>query len=158
MTVEVGQVVEDFILPNQDGENVSLSDFRGKNVVLYFYPKDMTPGCTTQACDFRDHHESFKDQNTVIIGISPDPVERHQKFIAKHDLPFTLLADEDHKIAEAFGVWKLKKNFGREYYGIERSTFIIDEDGVLRKEFRKVRVKGHVEQALEYIRDHMSKD
>lgn len=155
MTVEVGRPVEDFTLPNQAGENVSLSDFRGKNVVLYFYPKDMTPGCTTEACDFRDNYESFKEQNTVIIGVSPDPAERHQKFIDKHELPFTLLADEDHQIAEKFDVWKLKKNFGKEYYGIERSTFVIDEASILRKEFRKVRVKGHVEEALEYIRDVM---
>ncbi|GAB3804148.1 thioredoxin-dependent thiol peroxidase [Virgibacillus kimchii] len=156
MTVEVGKEVKDFTLKNQDGETVNLSDFRGKHVVLYFYPKDMTPGCTTEACDFRDSHEKFGELNAVIIGVSPDPVESHQKFIDKHDLPFMLLADEDHKVAEDFGVWKLKKNFGREYYGIERSTFIIDKEGKLQKEFRKVRVKGHVEEALEYIREQLS--
>lgn len=155
MAVEVGKIVEDFTLPDQTGEKVSLSDFRGKHVVLYFYPKDMTPGCTTEACDFRDHHESFAELNTVIIGVSPDPAERHQKFIDKYGLPFLLLADEDHEVAEKFGVWKLKKNFGKEYYGIERSTFIIDKDGVLQKEFRKVRVKGHVEEALAYVRDNL---
>ena len=155
VTVEVGKTVTDFELPNQNGETTRLSDFRGKNVVLYFYPKDMTPGCTTEACDFRDHHESFADLDAVIIGVSPDPVERHQKFIEKHDLPFLLLADEDHKIAEDFDVWKLKKNFGKEYFGIERSTFIIDKDGVLQKEYRKVRVKGHVEEALQYIRENL---
>ncbi len=155
MTVQVGEKVADFTLPNQDGELVSLSDFKGKHVVLYFYPKDMTPGCTTEACDFRDAHESFKDLDAVIIGISPDPVASHQKFIDKHDLPFLLLADEEKQVAEQFDVWKLKKNFGREYYGIERSTFIIDKEGVLQKEFRKVKVKGHVEAALEFIREQL---
>lgn len=153
MTVEVGNEVKDFTLPNHEGNEVRLSDYRGKYVVLYFYPKDMTPGCTTQACDFRDNHEKFSELDAVILGVSPDPVERHQKFIDKYDLPFELLADEDHKVAEEFGVWKLKKNFGREYYGIERSTFIIDKEGKLMKEFRKVRVKGHVEEALEFLRD-----
>jgi len=156
MTVEVGQVVEDFTLPNQHGENISLSDFKGKNVVLYFYPKDMTPGCTTEACDFRDNHGSFQDLDAVIIGISADPTERHKKFMEKHDLPFQLLADEDHEIAERFGVWQLKKNFGKESYGIVRSTFIIDKEGKLQKEFRKVKVKGHVEEALEYIQENAS--
>lgn len=155
MAVEVGKQAPDFTLQNQHGEEVSLSDYRGKNVVLYFYPKDMTPGCTTQACDFRDNYDEFKKYNTVIIGISPDPIERHQKFISKHDLPFQLLADVEHEVAELYDVWKLKKNFGREYYGIERSTFIIDEEGIIRKEYRKVRVKGHVEEALEYLRDEV---
>jgi len=152
MTVEVGKQAPDFVLKNQDSENISLKDFRGKKVVLYFYPKDMTPGCTTQACDFRDNYERFKDTNTVILGVSPDPVDRHQTFIEKHDLPFHLLADEDHKVAELYGVWQLKKNFGREYYGIVRSTFIIDEEGILRDEMRNVRVKGHVDRALEAIK------
>ncbi|PAE27450.1 thioredoxin-dependent thiol peroxidase [Oceanobacillus profundus] len=156
MTIEIGKKVEDFTLPSQSGKQVHLSDFKGKHVVLYFYPKDMTPGCTTEACDFRDQHESFAELDAVIIGISPDPAESHQKFINKHELPFLLLADEDHKIAEMFDVWKLKKNFGKEYYGIERSTFIIDKEGKLQKEFRKVRVKGHVEEALEFIKENLS--
>ncbi|WP_087975121.1 thioredoxin-dependent thiol peroxidase [Oceanobacillus rekensis] len=155
MTVEVGKQVEDFTLQNHSGEEVSLSDFRGKHVVLYFYPKDMTPGCTTEACDFRDQHESFAELDAVIIGISPDPVKSHQKFIDKHELPFMLLADEDHKVAEDFGVWKLKKNFGKEYYGIERSTFIIDKEGSLQKEYRKVKVDGHVEDALTFIKESL---
>ncbi|WP_449354306.1 thioredoxin-dependent thiol peroxidase [Virgibacillus natechei] len=154
MTVEAGKPVADFTLPNQNGENVSLSDFKGKNIVLYFYPKDMTPGCTTEACDFRDQHESFGELDAVIIGISPDPVSSHQKFIDKHELPFELLADEDHKVAEDFGVWKLK-NKDKASYGIERSTFILDKEGQLRKEFRKVSVKGHVEEALEFIRENL---
>ncbi|HLR68943.1 thioredoxin-dependent thiol peroxidase [Virgibacillus alimentarius] len=155
MTVEVGSPAPDFTLSNQSGEEISLSDFKGKNVVLYFYPKDMTPGCTTEACDFRDQHKNFQDVDAVILGVSPDPIDRHQKFIDKHDLPFHLLADEDHKIAEAYDVWKLKKNFGKEYYGIERSTFIIDKEGKIQKEYRKVRVKGHVEEALSFIQNNM---
>lgn len=155
MTVEKGKPVQDFTLPSNTGESVTLSEYKGKNVVLYFYPKDMTPGCTTEACDFRDHHESFEDLDAVILGVSPDPVESHEKFINKHDLPFLLLADEDHQVAEQFGVWKLKKNFGKEYYGIERSTFIIDKDGNLSEEYRKVKVDGHVEAALEYIRENL---
>lgn len=155
MTVEVGRLAPDFTLPANNGENISLADFKGKNVVLYFYPKDMTPGCTTQACDFRDHYESFADVNAVILGVSPDPIERHHKFIDKYDLPFLLLADVEHEAAEKYGVWKLKKNFGKEYMGIERSTFIIDKEGVLVKEWRKVKVKGHVEEALTYIKENL---
>ncbi|WP_164669993.1 thioredoxin-dependent thiol peroxidase [Virgibacillus doumboii] len=154
MSVEVGNQAPQFTLLNQYGKEVSLSDYKGKYVVLYFYPKDMTPGCTTEACDFRDAKESFSELDAVIIGVSPDPVESHQKFIDKHDLPFMLLADEDHKVAEDYDVWKFKKNFGKEYYGIERSTFIIDKEGNLQKEFRKVKVDGHVEEALEFIREN----
>ena len=155
MSIEIGQIAPDVKLENQDGEKRSLADFRGKNIVLYFYPKDMTPGCTTEACDFRDQHEHFLAKNTVIIGVSPDPIEKHQKFIDKHGLPFELLADTDHELAEAFGVWKLKKMFGKEFYGNERSTFIIDKDGYIQKEYRKVKVKGHVEEALEYISNEL---
>ncbi|MFC0014223.1 MULTISPECIES: thioredoxin-dependent thiol peroxidase [Allobacillus] len=155
MTVEVGQTAPDFTLPASNGESVSLSDYRGRFVVLYFYPKDMTPGCTTQACDFRDQYEKFSELDAVILGVSPDSVDRHNKFIEKHELPFLLLADEDHQVAETYDVWKLKKNFGREYEGIERSTFIIDREGNLVKEFRKVRVKDHVEEALQYIENNL---
>lgn len=156
MAIEVGKKAPDFKAQATNGEEVSLSDFKGKNVVLYFYPKDMTPGCTTQACDFRDHHESFGELNAVILGVSPDPIDRHHKFIEKHDLPFLLLADEDHQIAEQYGVWQLKKNFGKEYMGIVRSTFIIDKEGNLVKEWRNVRVKGHVEEALQYVKENLS--
>lgn len=152
MSVEVGKQAPNFTLKNQNNENVSLADFQGKNIVLYFYPKDMTPGCTTQACDFRDAYESFSDLDAVILGVSPDPIERHQTFIDKYELPFHLLADEDHKVAEAYDVWKLKKNFGREYYGIERSTFIIDPSGQVIKDYRKVRVKDHVQEALDFLK------
>jgi thioredoxin-dependent peroxiredoxin len=156
MTVEIGMLAPDFVLEANNGETVKLANFRGKNVVLYFYPKDMTPGCTTEACDFRDQIQQFTEVNAVVLGISPDPVSRHQKFIEKYGLPFLLLADEDHQVAEAFGVWKLKKNFGKEYMGIERSTFIIDKDGKLVKEWRKVQVKGHVEEALTYIKENLN--
>lgn len=155
MTIEMGKQAPNFSLEASNGETVSLADFKGKNVVLYFYPKDMTPGCTTEACDFRDQAEQFQEVNAVILGVSPDPVASHQKFIEKYGLPFLLLADTDHQVAEAYGVWKLKKNFGKEYMGIERSTFIIDRDGKLVKEWRKVQVKGHVDTALEYIREHL---
>ncbi|MBN3552773.1 thioredoxin-dependent thiol peroxidase [Fictibacillus nanhaiensis] len=156
MTIKTGSKAPDFKLPASNGEEVALTDFKGKNVVLYFYPKDMTPGCTTQACDFRDRHEDFKKQNTVILGVSPDPLARHDKFIEKHGLPFILLADEEHKVAELYDVWKLKKNFGKEYMGIERSTFIIDGEGNIAKEYRKVKVKDHVEEALKFIEENLS--
>ncbi|MBT2733942.1 thioredoxin-dependent thiol peroxidase [Bacillus sp. ISL-7] len=156
MTVEIGIQVPNFELEANNGETVNLSKFRGTNVVIYFYPKDMTPGCTTEACDFRDQIQQFTEVNAVVLGVSPDPVDRHQKFVEKYGLPFLLLADTEHLLAEAFGVWKLKKNFGKEYMGIERSTFIIDKEGKLVKEWRKVKVKGHVEEALSYIRDQLS--
>ncbi|WP_096155471.1 MULTISPECIES: thioredoxin-dependent thiol peroxidase [Bacillus] len=155
MTIEIGNKAPDFELQTEKGESVKLSDYKGKNVVLYFYPKDMTPGCTTQACDFRDNHEDFSELDTVILGVSPDPMDKHQKFIEKHGLPFSLLVDEDHKVAELYDVWKLKKNFGKEYMGIERSTFIINKDGELVKEWRKVRVKDHVEEALQFIKENL---
>ncbi len=155
MTVEIGKKAPDFELLASNGEKVKLSDYKGKHVVLYFYPKDMTPGCTTQACDFRDRHESFKELDAVILGVSPDPLDRHEKFINKHDLPFLLLADEEHKVAEEYGVWVLKKNFGKEYMGIERSTFVIDKEGNLVKEWRKVKVDGHVDKALQFIKEEL---
>jgi thioredoxin-dependent peroxiredoxin len=154
MSILVGQFAPELELPSIEGETVKLADFKGKHVVLYFYPKDMTPGCTTEACDFRDYHQRFQEVNAVIIGISPDPVKRHEAFIKKYGLPFILLADVEQKVAEAYGVWKLKKNFGKEYMGIERSTFIIDESGYIMKEWRKVKVKGHVEEALQFITEN----
>lgn len=157
MSIEIGKKAPDFKLQNQAGEEVSLSDFKGKNIVLYFYPKDMTPGCTTQACDFRDNYAAFKDYNTVVLGVSPDPIERHVQFIDKHELSFPLLADEDHKVAELYGVWQLKKTFGNEYYGIVRSTFIIDDKGMLRQEYRNVRVKNHVQKTLDFVKEELSK-
>lgn len=156
MTVQIGQTAPDFELLADNGEKVKLSDYKGKHVVLYFYPKDMTPGCTTQACDFRDQHESFEELDVVILGVSTDPKTKHEKFKAKYNLPFLLLVDEDHAAAEKYGVWKLKKNFGKEYMGVERSTFLINKEGELVKEWRKVKVKGHVEEALQYLKENLA--
>ncbi|SDC04852.1 peroxiredoxin Q/BCP [Pelagirhabdus alkalitolerans] len=153
--IDIGDKVPTQSLQTSEGETISLSDFKGKSIVLYFYPKDNTPGCTDEACSFRDNYQSFEDLNTVIIGVSPDSSESHKEFKEKHELPFTLVVDEDHQLAEAFGVWKLKKKPDREYYGNQRSTFIIDEDGVIQKAYRDVKVEGHVEEALQYIRDNI---
>lgn len=156
MSTNIGQAAPDISLPASNGQNVKLSDFRGKNVVLYFYPKDMTPGCTTEACDFRDRHDDFSGLNTVIIGVSPDPISKHEKFIEKHQLPFLLLADEEKELAQAFDVWKLKKNFGKEYMGIERSTFILDQEGKVVKEWRKVKVKEHSNEVYQFIQENLA--
>ncbi|MEK4433722.1 thioredoxin-dependent thiol peroxidase [Paenibacillus sp. FSL K6-2862] len=152
MTLTEGNLAPDFELPSSTGETVKLSDYRGQRVLIYFYPKDMTSSCTQEACDFRDRHEEFVGLNTVILGISTDPMSRHDKFIAKYGLPFTLLSDEEHQVAEQYGVWQLKKLYGKEYMGIVRSTFLIDEEGKLVKEWSKVRVKGHIEAALEAVK------
>ncbi|EPY14801.1 peroxiredoxin Q/BCP [Paenibacillus sp. cl6col] len=151
--VELGQVIPDFTLPASTGQDVKLSDYRGKKVVIYFYPKDMTPGCTQESCDFRDYHGDFEKHGVVVLGISPDPIKSHTKFIEKHSLPFTLLSDMEHEVADLFGVWQLKKMYGREYYGIVRSTFLIDEEGKLIKEWRSVKVKGHTNEVLEAVRE-----
>lgn len=151
--VQVGELVPDFRLPADGGEEIALSEFRGRKVVLYFYPRDMTPACTRQACDFRDQSEALLEQGAVVLGISGDSVKSHDKFKAKHGLNFPLLADEDHRVSRMFGVWQLKKLYGREYEGIVRSTFLIDEEGRLQKEWRGIRVAGHVEKVLEALRD-----
>ncbi|SOC00200.1 peroxiredoxin Q/BCP [Ureibacillus xyleni] len=143
----------DFTLLNEKEEQISLSNYRGKKVVLYFYPKDMTPGCTTEACDFRDQHEEFSGLNAVILGVSGDTAAKHTKFIEKYGLPFSLLVDEDHSVAEKYGVWVLKKMYGKEFMGIERSTFLINEEGIVEKEWRKVKVKNHIEEVLSYLRE-----
>ena len=149
--IKEGNKAPEFSGKNQDGKSVKLSSFKGKkNIVLYFYPKDMTPGCTTEACDFRDQFKKFK--NVVIFGISVDPPERHQKFIDKYDLPFELIADENKKIANKYGVWQEKKLYGKNFMGIVRSTFIIDKKGVIQKIFPKVKVKGHVDEVLEVLK------
>ncbi|MFX3648606.1 MAG: thioredoxin-dependent thiol peroxidase [Paenibacillus sp.] len=152
MTLKVGEMAPDFELPSSTGEPVKLSDYRGQRVLLYFYPKDMTSSCTQQACDFRDRHAEFEGLNTVILGISTDPMKQHDKFIAKYGLPFTLLSDEEHVVAERYGVWQLKKMYGKEYMGMVRSTFLIDEEGKLIKDWSKVRVKGHIEAALDALK------
>lgn len=150
--VTVGNQVPDFSLESSGGRQVSLSDYRGKKVVLYFYPKDMTPACTQESCDFRDYNPQIEAAGAVILGISPDDLKSHGKFIAKHSLPFELLSDPDQQVSGLFGVWKLKKMYGREYMGIERSTFLIDEEGRLAKEWRKVKVNGHAAQVLEAVK------
>ncbi|MCP1145943.1 thioredoxin-dependent thiol peroxidase [Lysinibacillus endophyticus] len=152
MTLE-NQKAPDFTLLNEMENQISLSNYRGKKVVLYFYPKDMTPGCTTEACDFRDKHEEFSGLNAVILGISGDTAAKHTKFIEKYGLPFSLLVDEDHSVAEKYGVWVLKKMYGKEFMGIERSTFLINEEGIVEKEWRKVKVKNHIEEVLSYLRE-----
>lgn len=152
----VGQAAPDFTLPASNGEHVSLHDFVGKNVVLYFYPKDNTPGCTRESCDFRDKTEEFAAKDTVILGISTDSLASHEKFIKKYDLPFLLLSDTEADVCKLYGVYRLKKNFGKEYMGIERSTFVIDKEGNLIKEYRKVKVNGHVEEALAFVAEHLS--
>ncbi|CAH1214727.1 Putative peroxiredoxin bcp [Paenibacillus auburnensis] len=149
--IEIGQQVPDFTLPASTGGVMSLSQFRGRKVLLYFYPKNMTPACTQEACEFRDAHDEITAQGAVVLGISPDSLASHAKFISKNGLPFPLLSDEDHLVSEMFGVWQLKKLYGREFMGIVRSTFLIDEQGILTAEWKKVRVKGHVEKAVEEI-------
>lgn len=138
-----------FTLPNQNGDMISLEDYRGQKVVLYFYPKDATPGCTTEACDFRDAMPRLN--GAVVIGISADSQKKHQNFIAKHELPFDLLVDDTHEVSELYGVWQLKKNYGKEYYGIVRSTFLINEDGYIEQEWRSVKVNGHVDEVIEAL-------
>ena len=145
----------DFTLKETDGEEVSLSSFKGQNVVLYFYPKDNTAGCTTEATEFRDLYDEFKKLNTVILGISRDSLKSHAKFREKQNLPFLLLSDEDEKVHNLFGVMKLKKMYGREYMGVERSTFVFNKDLELVKEFRNIRAKGHAEKVLQFIREEL---
>jgi len=148
LKLQPGDPAPDFELLTDAGETFRLSDLEGKTVVLYFYPKADTPGCTKESCSFRDNMSRFRRRGVVIVGISPDKVAKQAKFKEKYGLPFTLLADEDHKVAEAYGVWKLKKNYGREYMGIERTTFIIGKDGKIARVFPKVKVDGHVDEVL----------
>ena len=131
--------------------DVSIPDTEGRNIVLYFYPKDATPGCTTEGQNFRDNHEAFVDANSVVYGVSKDNITKHEKFKAKQEFPFELIADEDGELCEVFDVWQLKKFMGREYMGIVRSTFIISPDGDILKSWDKVRVKGHVNEVLEAL-------
>jgi peroxiredoxin Q/BCP len=137
-----------FSAPDQSGKTVSLSDFKGKTVILYFYPKDDTPGCTVEACSFRDEHPVFKKKGAVVIGVSPNNAKSHAKFIEKFELPFTLLSDADHKIAEAYSVWVEKSMYGRKYMGMERSTFVIDGGGKLKAIYRKVKPAEHIAEVL----------
>ncbi len=151
MSVDVGSRAPAFDLPCDDGSTLSLNDFKGKTLVLYFYPKDSTPGCTNEAKDFRDLNSQFKKMGAVVVGASKDSVKRHVNFKNKNELPFPLLSDEDGTLCEAYGVWVQKKLYGREYMGIERTTFLIDDKGVVRHIWRKVKVKGHAEEVLEFL-------
>lgn len=147
--IEQGSKAPAFSGLTDDGSTVSLDDHKGKNIVLYFYPKDMTPGCTAEAEDFRDAIVDFENANTVVIGVSKDSVRRHNNFKIKYDLPFTLISDESGKICEVYGVWQKKKNYGREYMGVVRSTYLIDSKGIVAKAWSNVRVKEHVKNVLE---------
>lgn len=147
-TLTQGKKAPAFKGVNQNNETVSLKDFAGKKLVLYFYPKDDTPGCTAEACSLRDHYNTFLKKGYAILGVSPDSPTKHQKFIAKYNLPFSLLADEDHAIAEAYGVWAEKSMYGRKYMGIVRTTFIIDEIGKIEQIIDKVNTAEHASQIL----------
>ena len=147
-----GKKAPSFKLKDQNGNDVSLKDFIGKQIVLYFYPKDDTPGCTKEACSFRDNFPDFKDINAVILGVSPDSPASHKKFISKYNLPFTLLSDENKEVLEKYEVWKEKNMYGKKYMGVERTTYIIDENGKIKKIFPKVKVDGHDKEVLEAIK------
>jgi thioredoxin-dependent peroxiredoxin len=146
-----GDVAPDFSLPSSTGKSVKLSDLRGKNVVLYFYPADDTPGCTKEACSFRDNLPKFGKVDAVVLGVSKDSLDSHSKFIDKYGLNFTLLSDEDLKVNNLYGTWVEKENYGRKYWGTERSTFVIGKDGKIRKVFRKVKVDGHEQEVLQAL-------
>ena len=148
MSPKPGDKAPDFTLPTDGGGNLSLSKLKGKKVILYFYPKDDTSGCTAEACGFRDNLPKFGKTDSVVIGVSRDSVASHDKFKKKHELPLTLASDEDGKVCEAYGTWIEKSMYGRKYMGIERATFLIDDKGVIRNVWRKVKVGGHVEEVL----------
>ncbi len=148
MTLTIGDPAPEFTAETDGGEKIQLTDFRGKNVVLYFYPRDNTPGCTIESCDFRDAISGFQDRNTVVLGVSPDSVQSHDKFKAKYNLPFPLISDANHAIAEAYGTWREKSMMGKKYMGIVRSTFVIDTDGKIAAAYDKVKVRGHISKVL----------
>jgi len=143
----------EFCLPNQDETEICLRDLSGKWIILYFYPKDNTPGCTTEACEFTENLEWFEDEDAIILGVSPDSPKKHRNFIEKKDLKITLLSDENKDVLKAYGAWGLKKMYGKEYEGVIRSTFIINPDGEIVAEWKKVRVKGHVEAVKEKLKE-----
>jgi peroxiredoxin Q/BCP len=150
--LEVGSIAPDFTLKNQKGEDVSLSSLKGKKVVLYFYPKDDTPGCTKEACSLRDNFPTITDANTVVLGVSPDKEASHVKFIEKYSLPFDLLSDPDHGMMEAYDAWGEKNMYGKKSMGVKRSTFIIDEEGKIVKIFKKVKTDIHGEEVLPFLK------
>ena len=146
--VNEGEEAPDFTLLADDGRKVSLKDYRGKKVVLYFYPKDGTPGCTREAIEFRDITKEFEKEGAIILGVSKDSIKSHRKFKQKHELPFTLLSDPEGKVLDLYGVWKKKSLYGRTFMGTERTTFLIDEKGIVKKVYRKVKAKGHAQVCL----------
>ena len=148
-SLKVGDKAPAFNALNENEQTISLSDFTGKKVILYFYPKDMTPGCTAESCNLGENYQLLKDKGFEIIGVSPDPAKRHLKFIEKYDLPFSLITDEDRAVLEAYNVWGPKKFMGKEYDGVHRTTFVIDENGIIEKIFLKVKTKDHTNQILE---------
>lgn len=148
-----GKKAPTFKLKNQNGETISLNDFKGKSIVLYFYPKDDTSGCTKEACSFRDDFPKFEKIDAVILGVSPDSVESHKKFEKKYNLNFNLLSDEQKEVVRKYDVWKEKNMYGRKYMGVERTTYIIDPEGKIKKIFRKVKVDGHNKEVLEALKD-----
>ncbi len=150
--MKVGEKFPDIKLKDFEGNVVSLKDFKGKKIVLYFYPKDNTPGCTIEACEFRDNYKEVK-KYAEVIGVSPDSIDSHKKFKEKLNLPFTLLSDENHKLAEKFGVWVEKSFMGKKFFGVQRSTFIIDENGIIKKIFPKVYPKGHSKEVIEALKE-----
>ena len=151
--IEINSIVPNFSLIGSDKKEHSLSDYKGKKIILYFYPRDNTPGCSTEACEFRDNNSIIEDMNAIVIGVSRDSLKSHDKFIEKFNLPFLLLSDEDETLCNLFGVIKEKNMYGKKVMGIDRSTFIINEDGVLVKEYRKVKVKGHIDTILEDLKN-----
>lgn len=152
MTIKIGNPAPDFTLPTDGGKKISLKDLKGKNVVLYFYPKDDTPGCTREACAFRDNLPKFTSSDATVIGVSRDSGESHDQFKAKYQLPFTLASDVDGKLSEAFGAWGERERDGKKTMGMIRSTFLIDKKGVVRKEWRNVNVDGHAEEVLNAVK------
>lgn len=149
MELKIGQKAPDFKGQDQDGNTISLSDFKGNKLILYFYPKDNTPGCTAEACDLRDNHNMWLSKGYKVLGISPDSQQSHQKFIAKYELPFPLISDTEKTIIKAYGAWGKKKMYGKEYEGLLRTTFVIDEEGKIENIFKKVDTKQHTKQILE---------
>ena len=150
--LNVGDQAPDFTLKNDAGEDVSLSSLRGKPVILYWYPRDDTPGCTKEACSFRDAYGEFERSGAVVLGVSPDDVGSHQQFKTKYSLPFTLLADPEHQVAEQYGVWGIQKFMGKEYQGVSRVTFLIAEDGTIKQIWPKVKPEGHADEILAALR------
>ena len=148
MSLKVGDKAPEFSSFNQNGENISLNDFSGKNIILYFYPRDNTPGCTAQACNLRDNYKQLQENGYIVLGVSSDSVKSHDKFIKKHDLPFDLIADEDKSIHKLYGTWIEKKMYGKVYMGTARRTFIIDENGMIKEIIEKVKTKEHTQQII----------